>query len=153
MPSGKSIFLAVCSLTVSVPVLSEAITVQLPRLSTEFNLLTMTFFLLILLDAIVRAIVNANGRPSGIADTDKAITDKNISVPGTFFKYNKIVNKMAIIITIIVICFENFSILIVNGDLVSLVSATLLAIWPTSVLAPVSTAIAVILPVKTLVPA
>ena len=47
--------------------------------STASNFLATTFFLAILLDAIVSAIVSASGKPSGIADTAKATTDKNIS--------------------------------------------------------------------------
>ena len=80
---GNTIFFAVCSFTVSVPVLSLAITVQLPRLSTAFNFFTMTFFLAILVEPTVRAIVNASGSPSGIADTDKATTLKNIDLSGS----------------------------------------------------------------------
>ncbi len=40
---------------------------------------TITFSFNILLDAIVKAIVSAKGNPSGIAETARAITDKNIS--------------------------------------------------------------------------
>ena len=50
---GSKIIFAVCSLTVNVPVLSLAITVQLPKLSTEFSFLTITFLLLILFEPIV----------------------------------------------------------------------------------------------------
>ena len=77
--SGNMIFLAVCSLIVRVPVLSEAITVQLPRDSAAFSFLTITFFFAILFEAIVSAIVSARGSPSGIADTASAITLKKIS--------------------------------------------------------------------------
>ena len=52
-----------------------------------------------------------------------------------------------------VICFENFSILIVNGDFVSSVDVTFCAILPTSVLIPVDKTITIALPVKTDVPA
>ena len=116
--------MAVCSFTVRVPVLSVAMTVQLPRLSTELSFLTITLFLLIRFEPIVRAMVSAKGRPSGIADTDKAITDKNISLPDVPFEYKTTVIIMAIATTKNVISFENFSILIVNGDLVSFVVFT-----------------------------
>ena len=79
VPFANVIFLAVCSFTVRVPVLSLAITVQLPRDSTEFNFFYNDIFLLILFEAIVRAIVRAKLKPSGIADTANATTDKNIA--------------------------------------------------------------------------
>jgi len=41
--------------------------------------LTITFFLAIFLEAIVKAIVSAKLKPSGIAETARAITDKKIS--------------------------------------------------------------------------
>ncbi len=52
-----------------------------------------------------------------------------------------------------VICFENFSILIVNGDLDSSVLVTFWAIFPTSVLIPVEDTTAFALPVNTEHPA
>ena len=76
---GKIIFLAVCSFAVKVPVLSVAITVQLPKLSTEFNFFIITFFLAILFDAIDKTMVIAIVSPSGIADIVRAITAENIS--------------------------------------------------------------------------
>ena len=60
--------------------MSLAITVQLPNASTEFKSLTITFFLLILFEAIVNAIVSASGNPSGIEDTASATTDKKIAL-------------------------------------------------------------------------
>ena len=80
-PFGNTIRLAVCSLTVKVPVLSLAMYVQLPSDSTEFNFFTKQFFFTILFDVMVSAMVSASGRPSGIAETESAITDKNISLP------------------------------------------------------------------------
>ena len=105
------------------------------------------------MDAIVRAIVKAKGNPSGIAETAKAITDKNISVPDTPF-----VNKikaiiMAIIITSKLICFENLFILIVSGDASSLDLDTLSAIFPISVLRAIPTTTPLALPVVTVEPA
>ena len=85
----------------------------------------MTFFLSILLLDIVKARVKANGNPSGIADTDKAITAKNISFPGNPLLNNTIVIIRATIKIIKHICFENFSIRIVSGDFSSLAIVTL----------------------------
>ena len=51
----------------------------LPKASTEFNFFTNTFFFDILFDAIDSTSVSTTGKPSGIADTDNAITKKNIS--------------------------------------------------------------------------
>ena len=66
-------------IAVKVPVLSVAITVQLPKLSTEFNFFIITFFLAILFDAIDKTMVIAIVSPSGIADIVRAITAENIS--------------------------------------------------------------------------
>src|SRR5574344_1701555 len=120
---------------VSVPVLSLAITVQLPRLSTALSFFTITFFLAILLEPMVRAIVSAKGKPSGIAETASAITDKNTVVILIPFTNNKIAISIETINMAIVICLEN------------------LAILPISVLLAVSTTIHFALPVITLVPA
>ncbi len=130
---GKMIFLAVCSFTVKVPVLSEAITVQLPKDSAAFNFLTITPFFAILLEAIVKAIVRAKGKPSGIAETARAITDKKISLYGTPFMISNVVVIIATIKTKILICFDNFSTLIVSGDFSSLALFILSAIFPISV--------------------
>ena len=140
-------------MTVRVPVLSEAITVQLPNDSTAFNFFTITFFLSILLDATVRAIVRASDKPSGIADTARAITLKNISFKGKslLFKTNATIIATTKIIQLI--CLENLSVLIVSGDFSSFVSDTLLAILPISVLVAVDVTTANALPVVTVVPA
>src|SRR5574344_477186 len=153
LPSGKIICLAVCSFNVKVPVLSEAITVQLPNPSTAFNFFTITFLLAILLVAKESATVRTTGRPSGIALTDKATTNKNISLGAYPLKYNIKVIIIAITIKIILICFVNFSILIASGVFVLSLEITLLAILPISVLIPVATTIPTPLPLITLAPA
>ena len=106
-PDGKTTFFNVCSFTVNVPVLSVAITVQLPRDSTAFNFLTMTFCLAIRIEPMVSANVNANGSPSGIADTESAMTDNKISWIGKPLLNSKINKTAAIHNTKIQICFEN----------------------------------------------
>ena len=57
---------------VSVPVLSEQMTVVHPRVSTEASLRTMAFFLAILRVPRARQVVITAGRPSGIAATASA---------------------------------------------------------------------------------
>ena len=153
LSSGNIITLAVCSFTVSVPVLSLAITVQLPNDSTLFNFFTITFFFCILLEDTVSAIVSARGSPSGIAETERAITEVNILIPSYPFIFKIIEIIIAINIVIKLICFENFSILIVSGDLVSLALLTSFAILPISVLIPVSTTMPTALPLNIEVPA
>ena len=108
-------------------------TVQLPKASTEFSFLTTTLFLAILFEAIVKAIVKASGKPSGIAETERAITDKKISVPGSPLANKMIAIIIAIMIIKTLICLENSFILIVNGDASSFLETTLLAILPISV--------------------
>jgi hypothetical protein len=72
----------VSSLTVSVPVLSVAISVQLPKPSTAVSLRTITPRRAMRVVAIARATVIATGRPSGIAETASAITNRNTSLTG-----------------------------------------------------------------------
>ncbi len=55
-----------------VPVLSEQITVVHPRVSTEFNFLTIAFYFDILLDPRAKQVVITAGRPSGMAATARA---------------------------------------------------------------------------------
>ncbi len=96
--------------------MSLAITVQLPRASTEFNFFTITFFFDILVEDTVSARVKARGRLSGIAETERAITDKNISLPGMFLAYKRSVIIKPTTIIKNAICFESLFTLIVRGD-------------------------------------
>ena len=59
-------------LVVSVPVLSEQMTEVQPSVSTDGKLLTMAFFLAILLVPRARQVVMTAGRPSGMAATARA---------------------------------------------------------------------------------
>jgi hypothetical protein len=59
-------------LVVKVPVLSEQITVVHPKVSTEFNFLTIAFYFAILLLPKAKQVVITAGSPSGIAATAKA---------------------------------------------------------------------------------
>ena len=87
--------------------------------------------------------------PSGIADTVRAITDKNISLFGKpfDFKINIIIKEIITINKLI--CFENFSILIVSGDFSSFKLFTSFAICPISVLEAIAVTTPNALPVKT----
>ena len=113
--------------------MSLAITVQLPNDSTEYNFLATTLCFAILLEAIVRAIVKAKGKPSGIADTPKAITDNNISSNGKCLLISIIPINKDMMIIIIVISFEKCSTRMVNGDFSSFVLLIVSAIFPISV--------------------
>lgn len=57
---------------VRVPVLSEQITEVQPKVSTEFNFLTIAFCFDILLDPRAKHVVITAGRPSGMAATARA---------------------------------------------------------------------------------
>ena len=63
---------------VSVPVLSEAMSVHAPRPSMAASLRTMTLRLDMAREAEVRATVMATGKPSGMVETAKA-TEKRKS--------------------------------------------------------------------------
>ena len=128
-------------------------TVQLPNDSTEYSFFATTLCFAILLEAIVNAIVNASGNPSGIADTDNAITDNNISSAGRLFPAKIMAITIPANTIITVISFENFSTRIVNGDFSSFVLLIVVAITPISVFLPISTTIALARPVVTEVPA
>ena len=74
---------SVCSLTVSVPVLSLAMQVQLPRLSTAAIRRTITFRSAIRAAAIERTTVSATGMPSGMAETARATIERKTSPGGS----------------------------------------------------------------------
>ena len=82
IPKVSTTFILFC---VSVPVLSEAITVLLPSVSTAGSFLTMLFFLAILVIPIDSIIVTTAGNPSGIAATARPTEDMKISIVGIFF--------------------------------------------------------------------
>ena len=77
-----TIFILFC---VSVPVLSEQITLLLPNVSTAGNFLIIAFFFAIFVTPIESIIVTIAGSPSGIAATARPIDVINISVTGIFF--------------------------------------------------------------------
>ena len=71
--------------SVSVPVLSEHITLLLPNVSTAGSFLIIAFLFAILVTAIERIIVTIAGKPSGIAATAKPTDVINISTTDIFF--------------------------------------------------------------------
>ncbi len=77
-------FVTVISLCVSVPVLSEQMTVHAPNVSALGSFLIRAFFLAILWTPIANDIVTTAGRPSGIAATAMAIAARSISRAGFF---------------------------------------------------------------------
>ena len=74
------------SLQVNVPVLSLAISVQLPKPSTAASRRTITPRRAIRAVPMDRATVKATGSPSGMADTAKATEKRNISVNAVVVK-------------------------------------------------------------------
>ena len=78
--------------------------------------------------------------------------EKNYESETIPFDINNAVIINATMITNILICFDNLSILIVNGDFVSFVLLVVCAIFPNSVFKAVATTIAFARPVTTLVP-
>ena len=90
-PYSNTLFLSPITSTtfmlfsVSVPVLSEHITLLLPSVSTAGNFLIIAFFFAIFVTAIESIIVTIAGKPSGIAATAKPTDVINISVIGIFF--------------------------------------------------------------------
>ena len=77
-PSAVNICVAVISFLVSVPVLSEHITLAHPSVSTMGSFLTMAFLLAILITPSARVTVTTMGRPSGMAATAK-LSKKNVN--------------------------------------------------------------------------
>ena len=71
-------FFTVILFCVNVPVLSEQITVALPKVSTAGNFLTIAFFFTILCTPIARTMVDTATSPSGMAATAKLTAVINI---------------------------------------------------------------------------
>ena len=69
-------------LSVRVPVLSEQITVALPRVSTAGNLRISAFFLAIRCTPSAITIVAVAGSPSGIIEIASEIATKNCGISG-----------------------------------------------------------------------
>ena len=137
--------------SVSVPVLSEHITLLLPSVSTAGNFLIIAFFFAIFVTAIESIIVTIAGKPSGIAATAKPTDVINISVIGIFFiipitNITAQIAKQAIPNTFPT--SSNFFWIGVVGDSFVII---IFAIFPTSVLIPVLTTIPSACPFTTIV--
>ena len=139
--------------SVSVPVLSEQITLLLPNVSTAGSFLIIAFLFAIFVTAMERIIVTIAGKPSGIAATAKPTDVINISTTDIFFitpitKIKAQITTQAIPSTLptslnffwIGVCGASFVIII-------------LAIFPTSVFIPILVTIPSACPFTTAVPA
>ena len=134
---------------VSVPVLSEQITLLLPNVSTAGSFLIMLFFLDIFVTPIDSTIVTIAGNPSGIAATANPTDVINISIGSIFFiipikKISMHIAKHAIP-NIFPTC-PNFFWIGVSGASFSII---IFAIFPTVVLIPVSVTTAFACPFTT----
>ena len=145
----KNTFCTVILFCVSVPVLSEHITVLLPNVSTAGNFFTMACFFTIFCTPIANTIVDTATNPSGIAATANPTDVINISIGSIFFiipikKISMHIAKHAIP-NIFPTC-PNFFWIGVSGASFSII---IFAIFPTVVLIPVSVTTAFACPFTT----
>ena len=136
---------------VKVPVLSEHITVLLPRVSTAGSFLIMLFLFAILVTPIESIIVTIAGNPSGMAATASPTDVINISTIGIFLKIPIINIRTQIIMHAIARIFPtspNFFWIGVSGASSSIIIP---AILPTLVFIPVSVTTASPWPFTTIV--
>lgn len=137
---------------VSVPVLSEQITVVLPRVSMAFIFLTSTFFLYIVWTHSASVMVTTAGNHSGIAETARLIEVNNISSQGKCLNIPTTKIIAQIIKIIIPSCIHNVLSFFWSGVVPSSVSCTMVAIFPSSVCIHVSVTTPVAFPVVIIVP-
>ena len=143
----------VISFFVSVPVLSEQITVIDPNVSTAGMALIIAFSSAISLTPIERIIVKTAGRPSGIIATINAMLAENSKLQS--IPYLKLVkNKRKTINAKIPlkICLFNWCIFLTNGVVCAWIDCSAWLIFPISVASPVSTTTPKAEPVCTSVP-
>ena len=140
------IFFTVILFCVKVPVLSEQITLALPKVSTAGNFFTIAFLFTILWTPIAKTIVEIAAKPSGIAATAKDTAVINIWIGS--FPYKVPTTKIIAHITNATIpkVFPKLFNFIWSGVASSSVSLIISAILPTSVSIPVSTTIPFPLP-------
>ena len=147
--SFQNIFSTVILFWVNVPVLSEQITVALPRVSTAGSLFTIAFFLTIFWTPIANTIVDTATSPSGIAATAKLTAVINIliiSFPCTIPNINITAQITSAAIPKVLPNLSNFW---WSGVSCFSVEFIIPAILPTSVVIPVSTTIPFPLPYVT----
>ena len=135
--------LTVISFFVSVPVLSESITVVAPRVSTDESCFIIAFLRARVWTPRARAIVIVAGRPSGTAATATDTVKSRFSMKGlSCRKYpvrKSVVERMPVIIRIpMPIRLSSFW----RGDGSCFVVAVRWAIFPNSVFSPVANTIA-----------
>ncbi len=121
------------------PVLSEHITVVLPRVSADGSLLIRAFRRAIAVTPKAKVMVNIAGSPSGIAATARdteAIKESTKSYPHAIanIKLKAANARIAMTMTLV-----KSSIFLINGTVISLVSFMNSAILPSSVCSPVAT--------------
>ena len=152
MWSFANISVTVIWFCVSVPVLSEQITVVLPRVSIAFIFLTSTFFLYIVCTHRARVIVTTAGNHSGIAETARLIEVRSISSHGRCLNVPTTNIIQQIINIIIPSCIHKVFNFFWSGVALSSVFSTIFAIFPSSVCIQVSVTIPVTFPVVIVVP-
>ena len=144
--SLQNIFSTVILFCVNVPVLSEHITVLLPKVSTAGNFFTIACFFTIFWTPIANTIVETATNPSGITATasDTAV----INIPTTLFPCNRPITNITAHITKAAIpsVFPKLFNLVWSGVSCFSVLFNIPAILPTSVFIPVSTTTAFPLP-------
>ena len=147
--SFQKTFSTVILFCVNVPVLSEHITVLLPNVSTAGNLFTIAFFFTIFWTPIAKTIVDTAASPSGIAATANDTAVINIWI-GSFPCIRPTTNiTTQIINAAIPNVFPNLFNFCCNGVSCFSVEFIIPAIFPTSVVIPVSTTIPFPLPYVT----
>lgn len=138
--SSVKIVRAVISPFVSVPVLSEQMTVVAPKVSAEVSLLIIAFRFASSRAPRANEIVTTAGSPSGTADTAKAtaVMKFSISVPGLAgSKTSRIKIAKHAMMIIIPSFFAKLSSLSFSGVSSSSTACTISAIFPNSVFMPV----------------
>ncbi len=145
--------LTVISFLVRVPVLSEQMTVVLPRVSTEASLLTMDFWRAILETPRARVMVRTAGSPSGIAETARLTAVMNmVSRSNLWTNIPMRKTQMQRMTEIAPSCRPILSILRFSGGSSTSMACTIPAMFPNSVLIPVSVTTATARPLVTTVP-
>ena len=133
----------VISFFVSVPVLSERITVVAPNVSTEESCFIIAFLFARRWTPRASAIVIVAGRPSGTAATATEIVKRRLSMKVFPWSANPMMKRMAEMASVTIamitpIRFNSFW----RGEASCLVSAVSRVIFPNSVFSPVAITIA-----------
>ena len=142
----KVLFTTVILFKVRVPVLSEHITVALPKASTAGSFFTKAFFLAILDTPKAITIVAVAGNPSGITEIAKDIETINKEIKSLPYN-NPIINiRIATKIPIILKTSPTLLSFLLSGVSRLSVLSNIVAIEPTSVLVAVPTTTPIAVP-------